>query len=161
LPVNVTRSGGTFGGFSLRPNLVPGVDPYSPTGNGCSGYSVPNCQFNAAAFTAPTDPALQFAPGNTPRNFLRGPHFAQVDLSLMKNTKLSENTSLQLRMDIFNLVNKANFADPSGGLVQGDTFTLRPGAFFGQSISTVGNQLGGLLGFGGPRQIQLSARFNF
>jgi hypothetical protein len=32
---------------------------------------------------------------------------------------------------------------------------------FGQSFATVGNQLGGLLGFGGPRQIQLSARFNF
>jgi hypothetical protein len=158
LPVNITRTGGTFGGFSLRPDLVPGVDPYSPTGNGCSGYSVPNCQFNAAAFSVP---AGAFIPGNTPRNFLRGPHFSQVDLSLMKNTKLSENTSLQLRMDIFNLFNHTNFADPSGGLVQGDNNTLRPGAFFGQSISTVGNQLGGLLGFGGPRQIQLSARFNF
>jgi hypothetical protein len=158
LPVNVTRTGGTFGGFSMRPNLVPGVDPYAPMGNGCSGYSVPNCQFNAAAFSVP---AGAFTPGNTPRNFLRGPHFAQVDLSVMKNTKLSENTSLQIRMDIFNLFNKANFADPSGGLVQGDNNTLSPGAFFGQSISTVGNQLGGLLGFGGPRQIQLSARFNF
>jgi hypothetical protein len=158
LPVNVTRQGGVFGGFSLRPNLVPGVDPYSPTGNGCSGYSIPNCQFNAAAFSVP---AGQFTPGNTPRNFLRGPGFAQVDFSIMKNTTLWENTSLQLRMDIFNLFNKANFADPSGGLVQADANTLRPGAFFGQSTSTVGNQLGGLLGFGGPRQIQLSARFSF
>jgi hypothetical protein len=157
-PVNVTRSGGTFGGFSLRPNLVPGVDPYAPSNSRCSGYSVPNCQFNPAAFSAPAD---EFAPGNTPRNFLRGPRFAQVDFSIMKNTRLWENTSLQLRMDIFNLFNRANFADPSGGLVQADANTLRPGAFFGQSISTVGNQLGGLLGFGGPRQIQLSARFNF
>jgi hypothetical protein len=64
-------------------------------------------------------------------------------------------------VEIFNLFNHANFADPSGGLVQGDTNSLRPTAFFGQSISTVGNQLGGLLGFGGPRQIQLSARFIF
>jgi len=64
-------------------------------------------------------------------------------------------------MDIFNLLNNVNFADPSGGLLPGDSNTLRPGAFFGQSTSTVGNQLGGLLGFGGPRQIQLSARFNF
>ena len=163
LPVNVTRTGGTFGGFSMRPNLVPGVDPYDahqtlPNGTVCNGYRVPDCQFNPAAFDPP---AGTFTPGNTPRNFLRGPHFAQVDLSVMKNTKLSENTSLQLRMDIFNLFNRANFADPSGGLVPGDNNTLRPGAFFGQSVSTVGNQLGGLLGFGGPRQIQLSARFNF
>jgi hypothetical protein len=79
----------------------------------------------------------------------------------MKNTKISETMSLQLRLDVFNLFNRANFADPSGGLVQGDNNTLIPTAFFGQSISTVGNQLGGLLGFGGPRQMQLSARFNF
>jgi hypothetical protein len=157
-PVNVTRTGGTFGGFSLRPDLVPGVDPYAPSNSRCSGFRVPDCQFNAAAFSTPAD---EFTPGNTPRNFLRGPRFAQVDFSIMKNTQLWENTSLQLRMDIFNLFNRANFADPSGGLVQADSNTLRPGAFFGQSTSTVGNQLGGLLGFGGPRQIQLSARFNF
>ena len=153
LPVNVTRKGGVFGGFSFRPNIVPGVDPY------CANYNVPDCQFNAAAFT---NPAGSFTPGNTPRNYLRGPGFAQVDLSIMKSTRLWENTSLQLRMDIFNLFNNPNFADPSGGLVPGDTpNTLAPTAFFGRSVSTVGNQLGGLLGFGGPRQIQLSARFNF
>jgi hypothetical protein len=64
-------------------------------------------------------------------------------------------------MDIFNLFNTPNFADPSGGLVNGDANSLVGAAFFGQSTSTVGNQLGGLLGSGGPRQIQLSARINF
>jgi hypothetical protein len=151
-PVNVTLNGGTFGGFSFRPDLVPGVDTR------CPNYSVPECQFNAAAFTTP--PAGR-PYGNAGRNILRGPGFAQVDLSLFKSTRLSETMSLQLRMDVFNIFNKANFADPSGGLVQPDVNTVRPTAFFGQSISTVGNQLGGLLGFGGPRQIQLSARFNF
>ncbi len=164
LPVNVTREGGVFGGFSYRPDIVPGVDPYNstetlPDGTVCSGYSIPHCQFNPDAFAAP---AGAFTPGNTPRNYLRGPGFAQVDFSIMKNTRITENTSLQLRMDIFNFFNIVNFADPSGGLAVGDTpNTLRPTAFFGRSVSTVGNQLGGLLGFGGPRQIQLSARFNF
>jgi len=62
-------------------------------------------------------------------------------------------------MEIFNLFNHANFADPSGG-INADSFggSLNRTAFFGQSISTVGNQLGGLLGAGGPRQIQLSVR---
>ncbi|MBL8124636.1 MAG: TonB-dependent receptor [Blastocatellia bacterium] len=151
LPVNVTRSGGVFGGFSFRPNIVPGV----PTR--CPNYSLPNCQFNVAAFSDPGAGVY----GNAGRNILRGPGFAQVDLSFGKNTRITENTSLQLRLEIFNLFDKANFADPSGGLVQGDNNTLRPTAFFGQSTATVGNQLGGLLGFGGPRQIQLSARFNF
>ena len=149
-PVNVTINGGIFGG-SLRPDLVPGVSTV------CPNYSLPNCQYNAAAFS---NPGNRY--GNLGRNALRGPGFAQVDFSIFKNTLLSENKSLQLRMEIFNIFNRANFADPSGGLSRDAlTNSLAPSALFGQSISTVGNQLGGLLGAGGPRQIQLSARFIF
>lgn len=149
LPVTVTTTGGTFGGFSFRPNVVQGVNQY------CSNYSVPDCQFNAAAFVN-AGPGVF---GNAGRNILRGPNFVQVDASIFKNTKLSERTSLQLRLELFNLFNFANYADPSGGL----TCSGSVGACneFGKSFSTVGNQLGGLLGFGGPRQVQLSARFNF
>lgn len=158
LPVNVTKLGGTFGGFSFRPNLVPGVDPYLADGSPCPQDPRFECLYNINAFT---DPGVN-VPGNTPRNFLRGRSFAQVDFSLAKNTRITENTSLQLRMDVFNLFNLVNLADPSGGVATGATpNTLTPTAFFGRSVSTVGNQLGGLLGFGGPRQIQLSARFNF
>ena len=161
-PVNVTMQGGTFGGFSPRPDVVPGVDPYDPqhtlpNGTVCNGYSLPSCQFNPDAFRPP-----QSGPyGNAGRNLLRGPGFQQVDISVFKNTRFSESMALQLRADIFNIFNRANFADPSGGLVQADSNTVRGTAFFGQSTSTVGNNLGGLLGFGGPRQIQLSARFIF
>jgi hypothetical protein len=151
LPVNVTRQGGVFGGFSFRPDVVEGVDTR------CPNYRLPECQFNAAAFSNPGDGVF----GNAGRNILRGPGFAQVDFSVFKNTRLTETSSLQFRAEIFNLFNHANFADPSGGLVRGDNNSLRPTAFFGQSISTVGNQLGGLLGFGGPRQIQFSLRYLF
>ena len=161
-PVNVTLQGGTFGGFSFRPDVVPGVDPYNPqltlpNGTVCNGYSLPDCQFNPDAFTTPANGPY----GNAGRNLLRGPGFKQVDLSLFKNTRFSENKSLQLRIDFFNIFNFTNFAEPSGGLTQADANSVRPNAFFGQSLFTVGNNLGGLLGFGGPRQIQLSARFNF
>jgi outer membrane receptor protein involved in Fe transport len=152
LPVNVTNQGGTFGGFSFRPNIVPGVSTR------CPNFRVPECQYNVAAFS---NPGVN-VPGNTPRNYLRGRPFAQSDISISKNTRLTEKTSLQLKMDIFNYLNLVNFADPSGGVTPGATpNTLLPTAFFGRSVSTVGNQLGGLLGFGGPRQIQLSARINF
>lgn len=149
LPVTVTQTGGIFGGFSQRPNVVAGANPY------CSNYSVPNCQFNAAAFQV-TAPGVF---GNAGRNILRGPKFSQVDFSVFKNTKLTERTSLQLRLEVFNLFNFANYADPSGGLSCAGS--VGQCSAFGVSTSTVGNQLGGLLGFGGPRQIQLSARFNF
>ncbi len=152
LPVNVTNQGGTFGGFSFRPNIVQGVSTR------CPNYSVPGCQYNVAAFS---NPGVN-VPGNTPRNYLRGRGFAQSDIAISKATRLSEKTSLQLKLDIFNFLNTVNFADPSGGLTPGATpNTLLPTAFFGRSVVTVGNQLGGLLGFGGPRQIQVSARFRF
>ncbi len=149
LPVTVTQTGGIFGGFSQRPNVVAGVNPY------CSNYSVPTCQFNAAAFQT-TAPGVF---GNVGRNTLRGPKFSQLDASIFKNTRLTERTSLQLRLEVFNLFNFANYADPSGGLSCAGS--VGQCSAFGVSTSTVGNQLGGLLGFGGPRQIQLSARFNF
>lgn len=149
LPVNPTVQGGTFGGFSFRPNVVEGADVR------CPNYSLPTCQFNVDAFTVP--PTGVF--GTAGRNILRGPGFGQVDLSFGKNTRISERTSLQLRLEIFNIFNRTNFADPSGGYSCDNTVGVC--ANFGESIATVGNQLGGLLGFGGPRQIQLSARFNF
>jgi hypothetical protein len=146
LPVNVTVAGGFFGG-ALRPNVVQGAPFYLSNGD-----------FNRAAFVAP--PAGTF--GNLGRNALRGSNFAQVDFSVFKNTKLTETTALQLRVEFFNLFNRVNFADPSGGLAP-DAFggSLNPICAFGQRCATVGNQLGGLLGAGGPRQVQLSARFTF
>ena len=39
-PVNVTRQGGVFGGFSFRPDVVAGVDTR------CPNFNVPQCQFN-------------------------------------------------------------------------------------------------------------------
>jgi hypothetical protein len=149
LPVTVRRQGGSFGGFSFRPDAIPGVNQY------CEPYVVPTCQFNAAAFSIPAAGVF----GSVGRNTLRGPRFVQSDVSLFKNTRFSETTSLQLRLEIFNIFNFANYADPSGGLSCAGSVGNCPS--FGTSFSTVGNQLGGLLGFGGPRQVQLSARFNF
>jgi hypothetical protein len=150
-PVNVTVNGGLFGG-SRRPNLVPGVNA-TP-----SDYRLPDRQFNPAAFSDPGAGSF----GNLGRNALRGPGFAQVDFSLFKNTRISDRLTLQLRAEVFNIFNHTNFADPSGGLNRDSlTNTLAPTALFGQSVETVGNQLGGLLGAGGPRQAQLAARFIF
>ncbi len=54
--------------------------------------------------------------GNTVRNSLRGPGIEEFDTSLFKNnriTKISEVFNLQLRMEIFNVLNHANFAAPT------------------------------------------------
>ena len=54
--------------------------------------------------------------GNTPRNILRGPGVEELDASLFKNTripKISEAFNVQLRMELFNLLNHSNFAAPT------------------------------------------------
>ena len=50
--------------------------------------------------------------GNAGRNIVRGPGFANVDLSLLKNFALAENRQLQFRVECFNFANHANFALP-------------------------------------------------
>jgi hypothetical protein len=55
--------------------------------------------------------------GNVRRNSLVGPALANVDLSFFKNNYLkkgSERQNVQLRVEIFNVLNRANFAAPCG-----------------------------------------------
>ena len=106
---NWSRSGNTSG--EDRPNVKPGVDPDSLiTGD-------PNHWFDTSAFTL--QPPGTF--GNTPRDFLRGPGFANVDLSFVKNQAIGGSRKLQLRLEIFNLLNRANFAVPNRAVFAGAT----------------------------------------
>lgn len=82
--------------------------------------------------------------GNLGRNILRGPSQKRFDVGLSKTTRLTENTSFELRVDAFNLFNFVNFANPSS--VIGD-----PGTDFGFITDTVG----------GPRVLQFAAKFRF
>lgn len=50
--------------------------------------------------------------GNSGRNILIGPDFQNVDISLFKNIRLSEKTKLQLRWEVFNVLNHPNFQLP-------------------------------------------------
>jgi len=94
-----------------------------------------------------------------PRNSLLAPTQNRTDLRLQQRIPLHGRASIDAIAEVFNIFNFANYADPSGGLSCAGAFGACTA--FGVSSSTVGNQLGGLLGFGGPRQVQLSARFNF
>ncbi len=61
--------------------------------------------FNTGAFTQPG--LGQF--GNSPRNFLRGPHLSNLDLALFKNFDLPHASRLQFRVESFNVFNHPNF----------------------------------------------------
>jgi hypothetical protein len=96
-----------------RPNLVGGVPELSCQPNTAGTTPVErrfqiNC-FDASAFALP-DP---FTFGNAPRNVLRGPNFKQTDLAFMKNIPVGGDARVQLRAEIYNVFNRANFANPN------------------------------------------------
>ncbi len=47
--------------------------------------------------------------GNLQRNFLNGPKYFNWDAGMLKNIRLTEHTRLQLRGEVFNVLNRANF----------------------------------------------------
>ncbi|MCH8269561.1 MAG: hypothetical protein IH846_18845 [Acidobacteria bacterium] len=68
-----------------------------------------NLYFDPCAFTLPPDDTF----GNLGRNTIEMPGLANLDLSVTKNTQLSENANLQFRFEAFNLFNRPNFGIPA------------------------------------------------
>jgi len=68
--------------------------------------------FDPLVFGRPKDGEL----GNTGRNFLRGPGFANFDFSLFKDFKVAERVKLQYRAEIFNLFNHLQWFGISTGI---------------------------------------------
>jgi carboxypeptidase family protein len=54
--------------------------------------------------------------GNTGRNHFIGPGYVRTDLSLFKNTKLTERVSLQIGLEAFNLLNQDNALVPNNNI---------------------------------------------
>ena len=54
--------------------------------------------------------------GNAGRNIARGPGYANVDMSLVRDVPLTAGTRLQFRAEVFNLTNHVNFGLPVADL---------------------------------------------
>jgi hypothetical protein len=97
--------------------------------------------FPASSFSAP--PLGQ--EGDVGRGTVRGPGFAQVDFSILKNFKTpwfnGEHSTFQFRAEFYNLFNRVNLNNFDGNLASG-TFGTATGVFT-------------------PRSIQLGARLEF
>lgn len=153
------------GEFFGRPDLVG--DPFA-------GTHAPERFLNLAAFQVPCtlDMAGECVAGtqhfgSLGRNALVGPHYQNFDFSVVKNNSLSERVKLQLRVDIFNLLNHPNFANPLWPNFGVD--------FLANGIDASGRGIGFLpitttpdvgtgnpfLGGGGSRNIQLGIRLSF
>ena len=125
-----------------------------------------NCDPAPPTVGGPIDPAsLQCfnLRGNAGRNILIGPGITNLDFSVFKNNhirRISENFNVQFRMEIFNIMNHANFAPPGPGDANTDIF-----ASDGSSLSpTLGNggTAGALLRTTIPeRQVQFAIKIIF
>jgi hypothetical protein len=93
--------------------------------------------------------------GTCGRNSFRGPGFRQWDFNLNKTTKITERMSIQVRFEIFNLLNHPNFNPfPS---------STNPGSSsFSQYSQTPDIAAGNpFLSQGGPRAAQIGAKIIF
>jgi hypothetical protein len=79
--------------------------------------------FDPTAFTLPTTGTF----GSLGRGTFRGPDLADVDLSLLKNTSLSERTSLQFRAEFFNAFNHVNLGPPNTTVFSSTTISPSAG----------------------------------
>ncbi|QHS53755.1 carboxypeptidase regulatory-like domain-containing protein [Edaphobacter sp. 12200R-103] len=107
-------------GFPFSPQLG-----YNPTGSGDTRNPVrpdinpdfhgnlyprtPQQFYNPNAFLPPAFGTV----GNLGRDTLVGPGLANVDLSLLKSTQITERIRTQFRAEFFNVLNRANFATPN------------------------------------------------
>ena len=60
--------------------------------------------------------------GNLGRNILRGPDQQDFDIAAIKTTPLTDRVKLIFRWEIFNLLNRPNFANPSNDVSTPSTF---------------------------------------
>jgi hypothetical protein len=88
--------------------------------------------------------------GTLGRNTFIGPGYKNLDLSVIKDTRLSEKFRLQARFEIFNLFNTTNLSLPARRLLD---------PFFGRSTKTQ-DVAGGVpgIGGGGPRVAQIALK---
>ncbi|MBL8175701.1 MAG: TonB-dependent receptor [Bryobacterales bacterium] len=91
-----------------------------------------------------TAAALQPAPGligTLGRNTEMGPNFADLNIGIHKHFRITERSGAELRAEVFNALNRANFDAP---------------------VNNIGNAaFGSILTAADPRQVQLLVRFTF
>lgn len=140
---------GTYqSGFPFTPQLG-----FNPSNNGDSRNPVrpsfnpnfhgriiqggPSQYFNPAAFIVP----IAGTYGNVGRNTLTGPGLSELDMSLRKNTAISQKINVQFRSEFFNVVNHTNFGTPNAVVYSSNSSTPSPTAGLITTTSTTSRQI--------------------
>jgi len=102
----------TSGNIGSRLGSYLNLSAFTPGGNCVNNQNVVvPCQINGA----PNPAAAGAAIGNVGRNTFRGPFQQNWDLSITKNTKVTEATSVDFRAEFFNAFNHPVFSGPQSG----------------------------------------------
>jgi hypothetical protein len=120
------------GANNYRPNIV--CDRMLP-----KSQRSPAAVFNRDCVQVPTSASQPF--GNAPRNSARADSIYQLDMAVSKSFTLWGDRRLELRFEVFNVLNKTNFRAANGN---------RSAAAFGTITGTYD-----------PRQLQLGVKFVF
>ena len=88
--------------------------------------------FDPSAFSMPLPGTF----GNAGRSSLRGPGMFNVDTSLFKRIPIRESVTLQFRAEVFNALNRANFAYPNFVVFQGNSANYSYSDSAGQITAT-------------------------
>ena len=136
------------------PSLGPGIGrdraSYAPGRSAADAViGRPDQWFDPTAFVTPAAGTF----GDTGRGDFEGPDLRTVDLSLTKQARWSRlgDSRLELRLEAFNVFNRANFAPPNLSVFAGAADVEAPLPNFGRVRSTITSS----------RQIQLGVRFVF
>ena len=93
--------------------------------------------------------------GNSRRNSLIGPGLSQLDLTLMKNTKIGDRLNVELRWEVYNVLNRANFSRFS-------IDNTATSSTFGHLSETPDVAAGNpVIAQGGPRNMNLGLKITF
>jgi len=146
-PFTIVIPSATITGLS---NTVTPIQlaPFTVTGNPLGQWILPPGGTFAGIFA---NPATQTTLGNVARNSVYGPGFANVDLSLVKNTKITERINFQIRGDAFDILNHPNYGQPGRTL----------NALTGASLFTITSTRFPPGDSGSSRQLQLAAKLQF
>ncbi len=104
--------------------------------------------YNTEAFVVPAQGTF----GNMGRDSLRGPSFFTTDASLVKNTRMGDRVTLQLRAECFNIFNYLNLANPGASHSSGT---------FMESTATRNSSSAPGIGPGEPFNVQFAGKFIF
>lgn len=102
-----------------------------------------------ATFTTPAAGTY----GNERRDAYYGPNFRSIDFSMFKHTPITEKVTSEFRVEIFNIFNFNNFANPSVTNISSSTFGLITNTRYGAGAPGIG--------YGEPFNIQFAMKFSF